>query len=675
VEDIKKLFLLFLTFILCEPDSYGQNKKDYWFFGDKVCIVFDNDTVYGDNVLNSVHFDEGNGQLNDSDGNVILLSDYGKVYDGQGNTIVDGLFGFSGSTQSSIILRHPDNDSFIYIFTNDVFDEGEGLRMTQLIRSNNSYKVVVKNKTLINRGTEKLNAVNHQNGRDIWVTSHSFGDNNFHSFLITKSGLLPCRVISSSGTIIANSSSWFGAQGQLKFSPNGTIISMVSGNINNSALQLFRFDNNTGLIQRIFESYHIIPYGCEFSKSGAKLYLSDFKGKRIFQYNLSSLDSASIVNSQRKIIDIPLEIYQQMQLGIDGRIYVAIKDSFYVGAIENPEDTGISCNFNSRAVYMGKANKSLGLPNFNQSRYYTPPIDYKYEQNCVSNNIQFWGKDTFHAISHTWQIKKSGKPAEATYTTKNINHTFADTGMYDVRYIASSGSRQDTITKIITLYPKINKHFLGKDTVYAKGDAISKMLKAPFGMHCQLWQDSSCLSTFTADTAGVYYCKVINQSFCEVTDTIVISECINNLTTPSIFRKKDTLFTYQALADSFVWYRNNVQYKVTKESFIKLTDTGHYRVEAAKKGHCNRSSSTNWVNKLGLKGITLSDLNICLYPNPSEGEVFILSGQDFKLQVFDVTGKLISKTGNIKNISLPKGVYFFCFEADGYRVTEKVVVL
>lgn len=196
-------------------------------------------------------------------------------------------------------------------------------------------------------------------------------------------------------------------------------------------------------------------------------------------------------------------------------------------------------------------------------------------------------------------------------------------------------------------------------------------------MHCIKWQDGSGLSTFTADTAGVYICKVTNRSFCEVTDTVIIWECINNLTTPSIYRSRDTLFTYQALADSFVWFKNNVQYRITKEPFIKLTDTGHYRVEAAKKGHCNRSSSTTWVNKIDtdIQRISLQDLNIKLYPNPSDGEVFISTDQDFRLQIYDVTGKIIAKTGNIEHITLPKGVYFFCFEVAGYRLTEKVVVL
>lgn len=675
MKGIKKLILLLLTIILSNSESYGQINRDIWYFGDKASLIFVNDSVYSDNALNSVHFDEGNGLLNDSDGNVILISDYENIYDRFGNVVVSGLGGFSSSTQSSIILRHPENDSFIYVFTNDVFDIGEGLSFTQLVKRGNSFIVLVKNKTLINRGTEKLNAVNHQNGKDIWIVSHSFGDINFHSFLITKNGLITCPIVSSTGTVIANSSSWFGAQGQLKFSPNGKLISMVSGNINNSALQLYKFDNCNGTIQKITENYQIIPYGCEFSISGDKLYLSDFKGKRIFQYDLSILDSIAIINSQKKIINISLEIYQQMQLGIDGKIYVAIKDSFYIGAIENPEDTGLNCNFNSRAVYLGQANKSLGLPNFNQSRFFTPSVDYKYELNCFSNNIQFWGKDTFSAGTHQWQIIRNNVIL-ASYTAKNPYHNFIDTGVYTVRYIASNRSRKDTVSKSITIYPKINKYFLGKDTVYVQGSSFNRILTtATPNLHCIKWQDGSVLSTFTADTAGIYICKVTNKSFCEVTDTIVIKECINNLTSPSIYRSRDSLFTYQPVADSFVWFRNNIQYRITKEPFIRLADTGTYRVEAAKKGHCNKSSIANHVNKLGISAFQLSDFNIQLFPNPSNEILFIKADKSFKLQVSDFTGRTIVMYENIDSITLPQGVYFFTFTIQGFRVTEKVVVL
>jgi hypothetical protein len=174
---------------------------------------------------------------------------------------------------------------------------------------------------------------------------------------------------------------------------------------------------------------------------------------------------------------------------------------------------------------------------------------------------------------------------------------------------------------------------------------------------------------------GTFICKVTNQAFCEVWDTIIISECINNLNQPSLFRSRDTLRTWHFNADSFVWYRNNQVYHISKEPFLSLTDTGIYRVEAAKIGHCKSSSiGTNYVQKLNIKGLWIEDLGIRVFPNPSNDIISIQSQNPFKLKVNNILGQIIYEGENINNIHLQKGVYFLHFEVDEYRTVEKVVV-
>jgi hypothetical protein len=305
--------------------------------------------------------------------------------------------------------------------------------------------------------------------------------------------------------------------------------------------------------------------------------------------------------------------------------------------------------------------------------------------NCIKNSVQFWGKDTFGANSHVWQVKKLAVGNwQLAGSTKDINYTFADTGNYEVKYIASNGSNSDTIVKNIVLYDKIKQGFLGKDTTYIQGDVINKTLFAPVPNHCVRWQDLTPSpspkergtgSSLLIDSVGTYICKVTNQAFCEVWDTIVINECINNLTQPSLFRSRDTLRTWHLNADSFVWYRNNQIYKVTKQPFLALTDTGNYRVEAAKKGHCNSSSiSTNYVQKLNIKGFRIEDLGLRVFPNPSNGIISIQSQNPFKLKVNTILAQTIYEGENINNIHLQKGVYFLHFEVEGNRYVEKVVV-
>jgi hypothetical protein len=328
-----------------------------------------------------------------------------------------------------------------------------------------------------------------------------------------------------------------------------------------------------------------------------------------------------------------------------------------------------------------------GLPNFNQSYFYTPSINFSYQINCHTNNIELKGQDTFNADFHSWYTKK--KQSINNYSlignSKNLNYLITDTGVYEFRYIAEKGNRKDTIIKTITVYPKINKNFLGNDTAFEIGVPFNKILKAPDNIHCQSWYNLDTLRSsspnYSATQKGTYICKVTSKAFCEDWDTIVISECINSLAVPSLFRSRDTLKTFHLLADSFVWYRNNQFYKVTKQPFLKLTDTGTYSVEAAKQGHCNRGSVGQLiVNRLSVKNISIEDLNIRIYPNPNNGILNIFNSTN-KTLPFEITNMLGQKVysdkiingNNIFKLNLSIGIYIISFYNHNI-VNQKLII-
>lgn len=174
-------------------------------------------------------------------------------------------------------------------------------------------------------------------------------------------------------------------------------------------------------------------------------------------------------------------------------------------------------------------------------------------------------------------------------------------------------------------------------------------------MHCYFWQnDSSKSATFKTDTTGTFICRITNQSFCIVTDSIVISSCKNDLTIPSIFRSKDSLYTYQPQADSFVWYRNGLLYRITKVPFLALSDTGIYRVEAAKKGHCNRSSNIQYVNKLNINSTGVIQDVIRVLPNPTRELISIefIQKDDYDIFIYNQLGQKVFSVKTDSNINL-----------------------
>lgn len=676
--------IITLIFFFCWVNIFSQYKPNKatlkWYFPKYAGLDFSGDTV---KFLNGsqIGMSESCSSLSDSDGNILFYTDGIKLWNKFNNIVKNSNnigFGFGNtlntSAQGAILLKHPENDTQIFLFCSDYQGRSGGLTYSiiDIHANNDSGEVIEKKIKLTNEINEPITAINHQNGRDIWIVCHGFKNDYFYSFLLTKNGVINCPSSSQIGLVhIGGFGSGTVAQVGMKSSFDGHYI--VSQQYNDRTNEVFQFDSENGVLyDTVYSKALELCAFTSFSPNNNLLYLS---------YNDTGLVQIDIRTGKRHLTYKPSllqnQSLQEIQLGPDGKIYGVIDQSRDILVINKPNVPGIGCDIQlKKNILSAGLGGYQALPNFNQSYFYTPSSDYQYEMNCYTNSISFKAYDTIGATGYSWNIYKPNGNLEASYSDKQINHAFADTGIYKVVFVADNGSMKDTVTKSIRLYNKISKNFLGKDTIYAHNAIINQTLKAPTkNIHCYQWQDNSAFSTFTADSVGTFVCKITTAAFCEVWDTIVIRRCINSLLEPSIYRSHDTLFTYHQQADSFVWFKNNTPYRITKTPFIKLTDTGTYRVEAAKKHHCNRSS-INWaVNKLNLTSLQLSDFNIKLYPNPSNETVFINADRNYLLQITDISGKVILKQDNPIQISLPKGVYFFVFEVDGYRVAEKVIIL
>jgi gliding motility-associated-like protein len=567
---MKNILLIFVGFSLCF-NIHSQNASNYWFFGQNAGIIFDNGVP---NIQNnsSINTWEGTSSIaiNDS---VFFYSDGIYLYNKNHNKLnIQLLNSNRSSTQGSIMLMHPDNDSIIFMITNSVtgFNSCPSYYYEFKI-INDTNLTLIKEEMLNEFGTEKMSAINHHNGRDIWIVSHSYYGNEYYTYLINKNGISKCKTSSYIGT--NHGTLKYPSQGQIKFSISGKYV--VSSIIGTIGFDLFKFNNQNG---KLYDSIHInniyMSYGSEFSSEENFLYITtQVSGGNLYQYSLKNWHIDSILKSEKLITNKGIKKISALQLAPNGKIYWSMNDSLYLSAIEEPNKSGDSCNLNFRSLYLNGKKCAYGLPTFNQSEFYTPSINYSYEMNCTKSSIQFWGKDTFGASSHTWHSRKQyGVNSYSLIgSTKDINYTFADTGTYEVRYIASNGTRSDTVTKSITLYDKIKPNFLGNDTIFVR----QHQLNAPFSSRCATWyfgsQDSTVGggNTFIAQTLGTYICQITNQAFCQATDTIVLSNCFDSLP-KKLFSSIDSIqcFNQQQFAvknnikpqnnNQYSWYLNNV---------------------------------------------------------------------------------------------------------------------
>jgi hypothetical protein len=368
---------------------YCQNFGNTWVFGDSVGLSFNSGmpVVLTQPVLSS---HEPSSSISDSSGNLLFYvgaptnfasSQYyiHKVWS-QNNQIMlngDSLIGHSSYTQGVVIIQDILNLDYYYIFhIGFVNGIGRHLYYSVVDMSANSGlgAVVLKNIQLqiINNNllTEKMIVVRHGNGRDWWLIVHDL-NSNFCSFLISPFGISTPNT-QDIGTVLDFSRN----VGQMQISPNGMKLVVAGDN----ALDLFDFDRCTGIISNweyLGDTLSLATakgyYGCSFSPNSQLLYVSTLD--TLFQYDLNAVD---IRNSRIVIFNDTCPVHchiGQHLLGPDNKIYIAnasgygfgntIYDAFNmsISYIENPNASGLSCDFYYLGQYLGGKRSFFGLPN------------------------------------------------------------------------------------------------------------------------------------------------------------------------------------------------------------------------------------------------------------------------------------------------------------------------
>ncbi|MDQ1266943.1 MAG: hypothetical protein QG635_2096, partial [Bacteroidota bacterium] len=447
-----KILARIILFLCIYLSLYSQEETNNWYFGYyaglRFCDTCSKPLAVNDGVLYSP---EGCASISDSSGNLLFYTDGMTVYNKNHQVMKNGsdLLGNNKSTQSSLILPKPNNKNIYYLFTISRRDFYQGLNysIVDISKDNGAGEVIEKNIRLFDSASDKITAVKHKNNLYYWIFAIEYGkDNNwplpdstsylnknFLSFLLTDTGVVSKPVISPIKTKIMIATKYNIDYGYLKTSPKGdkiaaiVFVNKVKEAKDNPTVLIYSIDNSTGIC---IEDYSLIlclnkkgtiyedgftflsPYGCEFSKSGRKLYIGN-----TYSYN----DYYSSYDSSWKIIQIDLSLKDRdkitksktvvwaggrtkegleqnvwaLQMGPDGKIYVAYNNSQYLGVINNPEAAGTACNYERNGIYLEDGKSFKGLPNF-PSFYFSKNRECSNEYFDIdyfsNNNIKTIGK-------------------------------------------------------------------------------------------------------------------------------------------------------------------------------------------------------------------------------------------------------------------------------------------
>lgn len=412
---------------------YAQGEANIWYFGDLSGVDFNGASPVV--LTNGQMYAEGGcATIADANGQLLFYTNGLNVWDRQHNKMANGT-GLNGSSvigQSVIIIPKPGSVNIYYIITSRGLDinMNSSANYTEVdVTLNGGLGDVTPHKNiLITTGTcRNIAAIKKPNDLDYWFILHNETDDKFYVYSVTSSGINVSPIISSSKS--ANDGGLF-FSGYLKFSPDGSKIALAAYG---AGVTLFDFDVDNGTISnpQIINN-HVDCYGVEFSPSGDVLYTtrSDIYKNQLIQYYLT----ASNIQSTEKIVGNGHNMgwYGSMgslQYAPDGKIYVSFSNSYALGVINDPDNLGSSCNYDSAAINIfGKTNQDL--PQFVRSSL---DFSIKTKNNCLGESTIFSLTGSQKLVSIVWDFGDG-----TTSTDSNPSHIYASAGKFTVSISATS---------------------------------------------------------------------------------------------------------------------------------------------------------------------------------------------------------------------------------------------
>lgn len=436
------LVLLFIVYWLlfaavCSAQNPDIKRTYHWYFGYGAGIDFSSGIPVAD-TTGKLYSDEGCATISDTLGNLLFYTNGDSVWNKNHQVMPNGtgLKGCLSSTQAALIVPKPKNSLIYYVFTTDCNENQDsiGLNYSIVDMSLNGGlgDVATKNILLFKPATEHLSAVRANNCIDVWIMSHDLTSNNFYAYLVTNSGVSTTPVITSIGDPnwpAQNPVFYWGSAGSYQFSPDAkklVALRYIYGNTPNPSnyktVELFDFDNSTGILS----NYIPLPtdtaaYGASFSPDNSKLYITTWA--QVYQYDMLAGNPSNIINSRTLIYSgIADSTYSSCfaaQIALDNKIYVTrYKQSALdttqaeafdtMAVINNPNSSGIACNFIGAGVGLGGKSSWLGLPNFIQSYFDTTNCSTTgvSENNEIANGIMAYPNPFY--LSTTIRITNEG---------------------------------------------------------------------------------------------------------------------------------------------------------------------------------------------------------------------------------------------------------------------------
>lgn len=535
----------------------AQNYNNTWYFGHYAGIDFNvSPPVKLTNSAMSIY--EGCTSLSDPNTGQILFYTNGDTIWNRNHVPMPNGFGLGGhysTTQSAVAVPDPGNPQRYYVFT--VFAQaneyppfccgsgGLNLNIVDMTLDGGFGDVTIKNQLVIEPTTEKVAAVKQCNNIDYWIITHQWNNAKFNVYPLTAAGL-GAPVISDIGMVhsdVGSGNSWE-TIGHLRVSPDGSKLALAASQQLNR-VEVFDFDDVTGVVSNMYFSDSLYdnicgqtgPYGVCFSPDGTKLYTSvnasncTSEPNVVYQYDLSSGNGAVMMSSRTVIKSTTSEQFGALQIGPDGRIYVAKLGGPQLDVIQSPNVAGNGCTYSSNAfnlnTFSGDYSSQLGLPNVVESLLLPKQqFTLSFEGCLQTDTILFLDTIVKPPYTIAWDF---GDPASSTNSSnqQNAYHAFTTHDIYNVTLYIYMPCDTYVITKPLNTIGSLAID-AGPDTTLCVGNSYAIPIASGTnyswtpadGLSC-----TNCANPVATPLQTTTYIVNVNtpEPGCEAADTIVIN--------------------------------------------------------------------------------------------------------------------------------------------------------
>lgn len=519
---IRKLIVVLL--IVSFERGFSQKQGNIWYFGNQVGFDFSNGdpTILNDGQIKT---DEGVATICDKNGKLLFYTDGISVWNRNHTVMPNGtaLNGDISSTQSAIIVPFINDPNKYYVFTVDLPAKVGGLcySVVNFLLDNGLGDVETKNVQIQSSVCEKVTAVRHCNGRDIWIITHAWLSDAYYAYLVTSSGI-SSPVISHTGKNITGQTDR--AIGYLKASPDGSKLAAAHNFI---SVDVSDFNNQTGVVTNsVSLDAGSQPYGVEFSPDSKLLYVTSFyydlnvnsDMNELMQFDVNTSNVSQIQASKVSLnrTGYVFQAFGALQLAPNGKIYMAQLGQ-KISVINNPNIRGSACGLSFETIQFTRQNQQsrYGLPSFIQSFY---QASFEYTGACSGQLINFNYQLPSNITSVKWDFGDPASGAGNNSTLSNPSHSFSQEGIYDVKLIRYHACGSDTLNKRVQA-GALN-FSLGSDTTIC-GNSPYTLDPGQSGSYQYLWQDSSTENVYRPDRNGIYWVEIKNTATgCHKRDSI-----------------------------------------------------------------------------------------------------------------------------------------------------------